>query len=139
MDLKTRWGLVVAPCCRLGFEHLKTQPMSTTPSTPVPKSPKQSPNTVSPTKKSENLKQTTLILSAAMVGDNIGVSPPLPNVISRQREDYKRIGGSLGPRGKNRRGRHRKQALQKMLPWWIVKNTLSRKFPRPWTKEYGKL
>src|SRR5882724_9346684 len=113
--------------------------MSTTPSTPIPKSSKQSPKTVSPTKKSENLKQTTLILSVAMVGDNIGVSPPLPNVICRQREDCKRIEGSLGPRGKNRRGRHQKQALQKTLPWRIAKNTLSRKFPCPRTKEYGKL
>src|SRR5882724_7895103 len=113
--------------------------MSTTPSTPIPETLKQSPKTASPSKKSENLKQTTLVLSVAMVGDNTGVSPPLSNVLNRQRENHRRIGGSLGPKGKNRRGQHRKQALQKTLPWWIAKNTLSRKFPRPWTKEYGKL
>jgi len=33
----------------------------------------QSPKSTSPLKKSENLKQTTLVLSAAMVGDNTNV------------------------------------------------------------------
>jgi len=36
----------------------------------------QSPNPTSPLKKRKNLKQTTLVLSAAMVGDNKNVLAP---------------------------------------------------------------
>ena len=51
----------------------KTQPMSTAPSSPAPKNSAQSHKSVSPPKNSENLKQTTLVLSAAMVGDDTKV------------------------------------------------------------------
>jgi len=56
--------------------------MSTAPSNSTPKNPEQSLKPTSPPKKSDSLKQTTLVLSVAMVGDNTKVSA-LSNMVSR--------------------------------------------------------
>jgi len=76
--------------------------MSTAPSNSAPKTPEQSLKPMSPPKKSDNLKQTMLILSAAMVGDNTKVSA-LSNVVFRERANHRRKGSSQYPREKKQR------------------------------------
>jgi len=77
IDLSTRWGLVVALCCQLRLSLKNTTKCQLPPSNPAPKNPEQSPKSASPQKNIENLnlKQTTLVLSVVMVGDNTEVLP----------------------------------------------------------------